>query len=272
MWLLSVPATGLGAAAPAPSTSRAFTVVSLNLAMREDVDRVASELAAIGAARTADLILLQEVVRRGTEPDMAQQLGERLGLESAYAEAFAVDERRTVGLALLSRYPQHRSRVLGLRTFDIGFRSRTRIALAAVVDTPAGPVHVYNVHLDTRINLPQRLEQLSAVAHDVTTLPGPAIVGGDFNTNNIRWIFHAIPLPFIGGQGVGVQRFMERLGFRSVYARGRATHDALGMQLDWMFLRGLQAAAASVTPVALSDHHALVMSLVPHQPPSPSGP
>ncbi|MDH4065786.1 MAG: hypothetical protein OEW19_15415, partial [Acidobacteriota bacterium] len=137
-----------------------------------------------------------------------------------------------------------------------------RIAMAARVDTPTGPVHVYNVHLDTRINRGQRLEQMGEVTRDVGALDGPAIIGGDFNTGSVFWLFHTIPLPFIGRQRAGLQRFMEDRGFQSAFERGESTHDALG-QLDWVFARGLEASEASIHPVEVSDHHALMVSLVP---------
>jgi endonuclease/exonuclease/phosphatase family metal-dependent hydrolase len=263
--LLWLPGSGRATEAPARHTSPpgALTVVSLNLALREDVDRIASELAATGIGEAADVLLLQEVARREPGPDVATQLGERLGLDSLYQEAFAVDDERSSGLALLSRYPQRDPRVLALRPFNLAFRSRSRIALGAALDTPAGPVHVFNVHLDTRLNIKPRLEQLVSVARDVTSLAGPAIVGGDFNTNDNRWLFHTIPLPFFARQGAGLLRFMEGHGFRSAFARGMPTHDALGMQLDWVFLRGLQASTGSIQPVQVSDHHALIVSVVP---------
>ena len=268
--LLALPGPGRAEAparhAPHPG---ALTVVSLNLAMGEDVDHIASELSATGVAQAGDLFLLQEVARREPGPDVATQLGERLGLESLYQEAFTLDRQRSAGLAILSRHPQRDLRVLALRRFNLSFRSRSRLALGAAVDTPAGRVHVYNVHLDTRINLKPRLQQLGSVARDVASLDGPAIVGGDFNTNDHRWLFHTIPLPFMGRQGKGLLRFMEGRGFRSAFEIGQPTHDALGMQLDWVFLRGLQAAGGSIQPVQVSDHHALIVSVVPN--PAASG-
>jgi endonuclease/exonuclease/phosphatase family metal-dependent hydrolase len=239
-----------------------LTVLSLNLAIREDVDRIAEELRAIGGDR-ADLLLLQEVVQPSQGPDVARQLAVRLGLGSEYRPAFNLGDERSLGLAIVSRYPLRDLHVIDLKVMSLNFRSRTRIALGAVIDTPAGPVRVYNLHLDTRINLEQRLDQLGVVAREVHATTGPAIVGGDFNTNNNHWLFHTLPVPFIGRQGAGVQRFMEANGFRSVFALGSPTHDVLRMQLDWLFLRGLRAANASIAPVALSDHHALLASLIP---------
>ncbi|MBP1606087.1 MAG: endonuclease/exonuclease/phosphatase [Acidobacteria bacterium] len=261
--LLGLPGSGGTADAPARHPPHALTVVSLNLAMREDVDRIVSELTAVGTTDVADLILLQEVVQRERSPSVARQLGERLGLDSMYREAFLLDNRRSVGLAILSRYRWHDVRVLGLRRFDLVFRNRDRIALVATVDTPGGRVQVYNVHLDSRINLDQRIEQVTGVAGDVGSFDGPAIIGGDFNTNDNHWLFHTIPLPFIERQASGLQQFMEGRGFRSAFSGSRPTHDALGMQLDWVFTRGFDTLAASIHPVDVSDHHALMVSLVP---------
>jgi endonuclease/exonuclease/phosphatase family metal-dependent hydrolase len=259
---LCLSTTGWSASAAAIADPGALTVLSLNLAMREDVDQIAAELTSIGIGQT-DLLLLQEVVRRGDGPDIAEQLAARLGLASSYCTAFTLSGEKAVGLALVSRFPFHDPQVIELKPISLRFRSRTRIALAATVDTPAGPVRVYNVHLDTRINLGQRLDQLSAVAREVEANGGPTLVGGDFNTNNNFWLFNALPLPFLGRQGAGVQRFMAENGFTSVFALGRPTHDVMRMQLDWLFLRGLRASNMSIKPVALSDHHALLASLAP---------
>jgi endonuclease/exonuclease/phosphatase family metal-dependent hydrolase len=266
--LLCVPTVGRVANATdtrASTTAHqagALTVVSLNLAMREDVDRIAEEFLELEGAPTADIILLQEVVQRGDHPDVARQLAQRLGLHSTYRRAFHLHGDRSIGLALISRYPVRGERVFDLKPFALSFRSRTRIATGAVVDTPSGAVHVYNLHLDTRINLRERLEQLEAVAREVAAIDGPVVVGGDFNTNNNHWLFHTIPVPFIGRQSAGLQRFMEASGFHSAFALGSPTHDALRMQLDWLFLRGLHASTTSIQPVRMSDHHALVASLV----------
>jgi endonuclease/exonuclease/phosphatase family metal-dependent hydrolase len=268
-WLtwLAVVLVGLAEATGTADVSTArpvLTVVSLNLAMREDVERILSDLQALGSTGGADLVLLQEVVQPERGTSVARRIGERFGLDSMYREAFTLDDGRSVGLAILSRYPWHDVRVVALKRFDLNFRSRTRIALVAAVDTPTGRVQVCNLHLDSRINLGQRLEQVAGVAREVGAFDGLAVVAGDFNTNNFRWLFHTVPLPFIDHQASGLRRFMEDRGFRSAFNGPGATHDALGMQLDWVFIRGFDAAAASIHPVGVSDHHALVVSLVPN--------
>lgn len=256
-WLPSASPEARGAEA---APERLLTVVSLNLAMREDVDRIAAELSRHEVIRAADLVLLQEVVRRDGQADVASQLGQRLGFEATFQEASG-ETPRAMGLALLTRHGITEPQVLRLKHFDLNVRNRLRIALGAVVDTAHGPVQVYNVHLDTRINIAQRIEQLSAVTRELDTREGPAIVGGDFNTNDNRWLFHALPLPFLSRQRDSVRRFMEGRGFTSVLPPRRSTHDFLGMQLDWIFLRGLSAETASVQPLPISDHHAVIASL-----------
>jgi endonuclease/exonuclease/phosphatase family metal-dependent hydrolase len=176
--------------------------------------------------------------------------------------AFALDDGRTVGLATLSRFPLSDARVLPLTRFDLNFRSRDRIALAATFDTPLGALPTYNVHLDTRINRADRVEQVSGVLNDLAAAGARAIVAGDFNTNQHLWLFHLVPLPFLGRQGGALEAFMASHGLRSAFADG-ATHDALGMRLDWVFLKGLVPMSTSIHPVEISDHHALVVSVSP---------
>jgi hypothetical protein len=87
-----------------PSAGGGLSVLSLNLAMREDVDAIVSEMAAVGLDRV-DVMLLQEVAGRPGAVDAATELGRRLGMAGIHRTAFARDDGRTVGLATLSRYP-----------------------------------------------------------------------------------------------------------------------------------------------------------------------
>ena len=266
--LLSVviAAQAVGVAQPIPtrapggtSAGTAVEVVSLNLAMREDAVEVAAALASIGAA-DADVLLLQEVVADPDGMGVATALASSLGLSVRYRPSFALDDGRMVGLATLSRFPIVETRTIRLTRFDLRVRTRDRIALAVTLATPDGPVAAYNVHLDTRLNLGDRLEQISPVIADLTGAAGPAIVAGDFNTNPHRWLFRLIPLPFLGRQGGGVERFMAARGLTSAFDDG-ATHDLLGMRLDWVFLKALTPTTAAIVPTDLSDHHALLVSL-----------
>ena len=70
-----------------------------------------------------------------------------------------------------------------------------RIALAATVFTPDGPVRVINVHLDTRINPAERVAQLAPALDDASCFYGPSVIGGDFNTNDMQWVSNVVPIP-----------------------------------------------------------------------------
>lgn len=251
--------------------SAPLRIVSLNLAMREDVDAIAAELAERRLVPGVDLVLLQEVIERDGGRDVASRLAEKTGLHAVFRPAFALDAHRTMGLAILAREPLDEPHVLPLKRFDLSFRSRHRIALGVSAETAAGRILVYDVHLDTRINIDDRVEQLGAVMDDLDATSSPAIVGGDFNTNDNRWLFHTIPIPFSSQQRDGLLRFMRGKGFQSAITGHVATHDALGMQLDWIFVRGLDAGSTAIQPMAISDHHAVVTT-VSRRVPAQSGP
>lgn len=91
---------------------------------------------------------------------MARRLG--------YFEAFAAaaSDIHDQGLAVVSRYPICDVQIRRLKTCDLGSRSRTRFALAATVRTPWGDLRLWIVHLDTRINAAERVEQLQPVIEE----------------------------------------------------------------------------------------------------------
>lgn len=164
-----------------------ITVMSANLwhdwprqhrwaARLEAVARLATEV-------EADVLLLQEVARtRALRAD--DWLAQRLDMARAYARANG--SARAIGfeegLAILSRYPMgtvrwHRlSRNPWIR----------RIALAACLTTPAGPIHAVSVHLGLvpRQNV-QHLRTLRTWVSEVSA-GQVAVIGGDFNAPPTR--------------------------------------------------------------------------------------
>ena len=249
-------------AAPAAET---LTVMSLNLAMQDDVDRLVAGIRLAGGD-AADILVLQEVVQKKDEPSVAERIAAELGLEAVFRPSFKIGDDRSIGLATLSRFPIVDARPLPLKKFSLGYRSRERTALRVTLDTPAGPLRTYNVHLDTRINGGDRVDQVADIIQDIDTAPGGALVAGDFNTNENLWLLHTIPLPFLGRQGSSLEHYMARHGLRSAFDGG-ATHDTLRMRLDWMFLKDMRATARAIHPTKVSDHHALLVSLTPAQRP-----
>jgi hypothetical protein len=50
---------------------------------------------------------------------------------------------------------------------------------------------------------------------------------------------------------------MIERGFSTPFIGRRATFDHLGMQLDWLYTRGLRATGSGIQPMEISDHHAI---------------
>jgi endonuclease/exonuclease/phosphatase (EEP) superfamily protein YafD len=260
--LFSLSAHGQQALVERGETQCAISVLSLNLHGTRDSQAVLDALRKAGGLERADLMLFQEVVgpRRGAL-SAVDQLAQALGMQLSFAPGFALRNGDQEGLAVLSRYPILETRVVPLQRNNLLWKSRRRIALAVVVKTPAGNLQAYNLHLDTRVNLKARLEQLRPIAEEAAHYPDPVLVGGDLNTNPFRWGAHTLPLLVAPDQGAGVLNFMNELGYSSAFPRKTPTSRWLRMQLDWLFLRNLQAGKLAVQPISFSDHRALYACL-----------
>jgi endonuclease/exonuclease/phosphatase family metal-dependent hydrolase len=233
-------------AAPVWLAGHCLSVVTLNMAKETSVPRIVSELDSSSALRSADVMLLQEVYDR-----TADELGRRLGM--SVAKSPEAPGGRDIELAILSRFTLRDVQVRRLPQYSLVFHTRSRYALTAVVDTPAGPVRVVDTHLDTRLNAPDRLAQLETALEAAS---GRTIVAGDFNSNPFYWIGHVVPLPSAWPQAASVEARMRRAGFSSAIPRRETTFDYLGMHLDWIWLRGGRSSQWRVVPLKFSDHHA----------------
>ena len=245
----------------APSTGSAFTIVTLNVAEERSMERMYEDFASIPALQEADLLLLQEAVHAENGRSTAGELAERLQLHLAFASGAPPTADEYEGVAILSRKPLHDVRVFELPRFGLHLRSRCRIALGATVNGPRGPVRVICLHLDTRINADRRLDQLAPVLEAARAFDGPVILGGDFNTNPFWWVEHLVPVPFVQDQASAVVAELGRAGFGTPLGAAGATNDYLRLKLDWIFLRGLEAAKWGVDRTGFSDHHAVWVRL-----------
>jgi endonuclease/exonuclease/phosphatase family metal-dependent hydrolase len=243
--------------APIPVTASGgsqVSVLTLNLAKVTEVSSIVKEL------RPADVYLFQEVVRADAKsPSVAHQVAEKLGMNAQFATA---DTGATSsGIAILSRYQLSDVETHAIKPVNLIFRSRKRVILAATVQTPQGPARMICAHLDTRINPIDRIRQLEPAIADAKRFNGPALIGGDLNTNDMQWVSHVVPVPWPGWQAARIRDLMAQSGFHTPFVNRRATFDHLGMQLDWIFLRNLAAVKTDIVPVEFSDHHALVTSV-----------
>lgn len=258
--------TTVGFSVPTTSQSPDHThtvVASLNLAGEA---RIASELVAWTRQRNIDILLLQEVGHPSNDgAAFVAALSEQLGSHFAYAPATTIDETGSQGLAIVSRYPIEDIRVFPLKYHHLRFRSRCRIALTAKVMTGTGWIQVVNVHLDTRINSQDRVNQLAPVLEDLACVHLPQIIGGDFNTMNIGWFRTMWPFPYFQRQSRAVEGFLGADGFHTPLIDSPATFRFLGIpfKLDWLYLKQLEALEWNVDSVRYSDHRGVWARVTP---------
>jgi len=170
---------------------------------RFDLARIAGELAG------ADVIALQEVERfwrRSGGVDQPAELARLLGC-AHWVYGAGVDlhlaapppgappgARRQFGNLLLSRTPLLFSRNHLLPKYaSTGPMSLQRSALEAVVQTPAGPLRVYSVHL-THLSAETRLPQVRRLlaVHRDACLEGAPVACGAIKE---EWVDEGLPVP-----------------------------------------------------------------------------
>jgi endonuclease/exonuclease/phosphatase family metal-dependent hydrolase len=235
---------------------QSLVIASLNLDMQTDPGKIARELGRNAELANADVLLLQEVVRRGgNEPSAAEALAKHLGRNVEFASP--TDGATLSGIAILSRYRLRDRDVQHLKAHQLRFKTRSRIALAVTADSPLGAIRILNTHLDTRINAADRLEQMQPIIDEALRFTGPRIIGGDLNTNYLYWVGHVFPVIHGQRQGDAVRERMESNGFTTPFAFTGATSDFLGLRLDWVYLNQLEALNAGIQPISFSDHHAI---------------
>ena len=256
---LGAPAPGLTPTAASAPRGRRLRIVSYNVAFGEDVDAIAEVLRRDPDLGSADVYLLQEIESYPDEGGCrAARLADRLGLEYAYAPSREKQEG-THGLAILSAHPISDFAVMRLPRADVPRTGAPRIATEIDITVDDVLVRVVNVHLDTTLNVVERVLQLRPAAIDQ---PDPVILAGDFNTNDFVWAGDVLPLlPLASAldtrQAGQLDDFMSRLGFAAPTAGWGATERYLGHEsrLDSIYVRGLVAIDGGIErDVDLSDH------------------
>ncbi len=230
-------------------------IVSLNCNGCRNTEVMAQEIATL----QPDILLVQEaeLTPLGT-PYSVRELARQLGMFHAYAPELELQEGTGAALAILSRFPLNDIERVELPRYQRWFRPRERISLLATVDSPLGLVRVANVHLDTRISAGDRFRQLGPVIDRLDSSHLPAILGGDFNSSDVRWLGRLFPLPFVEHQAKTLEEDLKIYDFFSPLVKTGATHRQYPFKLDWIFIRGLSIDTGSVTPISFSDHHAVV--------------
>jgi endonuclease/exonuclease/phosphatase family metal-dependent hydrolase len=155
-----------------------LTVVSYNIRYGKDIDQALSELREFKSQKPLDILLLQEMDEAGTE-----KMARELHLNYVYFPA-AIEPvtKRNFGNAILSRWPivDSHKRILPHKSFS---HRMHRIATRATIKIHAAEILAYSIHTEPVFTLPQfKIDQYTAVLHDVSDEDMPVIVGGDFNS------------------------------------------------------------------------------------------
>ncbi len=252
---VAFPSSSPAHAADGPSPDRAVSFVSLNTAKATDAARIVGDLRSAPRLREADVILMQEVANQTGHVSTADEVARLLEYSVAFSPAApgVYDQ----GLAIVSRFPITDTSITRLKACDLRFRCRQRFALSANIRTPWGDIRVWNAHLDTRINARERAEQLQPVIDDAARHHGPRLVAGDFNTNELAWLWNVVPVPAGPSHGRAIRQAMAAIGFSTPFDGPVVTFPSFRRQLDWVFASGLAPVDASVEPAPFSDHNAV---------------
>ena len=125
-----------------------------------------------------DIVALQEVdSRRARAAGVANPfdaLQEALGTHGARAHAVSSADGH-YGQVLIARWPLH-----DIEIHDLSWRTREkRLAIAAQVETPAGPLRVVATHLG--LNIFERRSQAATLGRLIGAVDVPTLALGDFN-------------------------------------------------------------------------------------------
>jgi len=223
---------------PAPTaTGRpSLRVVSWNMERGTRLDGVKALLATHPEASAADIIMLNEVDRgmaRSGNLDTCAELARHLGMHMLFGNGYFClgyggpadgpahlpNHMGMHGNAILSRYPMSRAEVFSVPVSSDRYHTRDqrlghKKALWAEVQTPAGPLAVASVHLDSITSPARRAWQMRGVLrHLLRRIPhGPLLLGGDLNTSTLD--FSALP-----ALSVDLSRKVLRGGVRGIMRR-----------------------------------------------------
>jgi endonuclease/exonuclease/phosphatase family metal-dependent hydrolase len=219
-------------------------VVTFNLKWGRAIEAAADLFTRPGPLRDADLVVLQEMDRRGTE-----RLAGALGMGWVYVpSAVHPVPKQDFGVALLSPWPLEEPRKL-LLPHQTRVRKLRRSAAVATLRVSWGPVRVYGVHLESPAGGSNgvRREQARVVLADAAGWRGPVIVAGDFN-------------------GRAGPREMTGAGF--FWASEAVKNTAGPFDFDHVLARGLCPAGSGAAGVAkdetnASDHKPVWAMLAP---------
>ena len=185
-----------------------------------------------------DIVGLNEV--RGDwfawQPDQAEQLGQRLNMDSLFAPAEQVGWFDRFGNGLLSRLELTSVLRIPLPGTQ---RKRFRNAVLTGVRWQGQIVRLLAVHVDSTVDRERQLELISDL---FLSLDEPALLMGDLNTR---------------ADDPTLQKLLSTRGVIDVVATAESGDRRLDHGIDWILARGLKPIRAEVRDDGASDHPVL---------------
>ena len=236
------------------STPPEIKIVSYNIRWRSggELRKITELLQNDPEIGGASILGLQEVDRRKKRSgnhNTVKMIADELGLHYVWAAPPSPkpnDEEET-GVAILSVYPLTDVRRIVLP--HNGPNGRRRVALGATVEIDNRRWRVYSAHAETRLSFDKKLEQFKAVLEDLAQFPPdmPAVIMGDLNT-------------WEAGAGRKTIKFFTDAGLKTSFGkeptfRRRVLFVPIELELDWVWLRGLEATSFGIDRTSeVSDH------------------
>lgn len=239
---------------------KGIRVVTFNVHFGKKVDSIVKTFQDNPILREADIIYFQEIEDHKEEKlPRAQKIADELSFECVYAPARKLTKLNvegTHGLAILSRYPILEAEFVALPKNKMYPRSRERIGLNATVQINEEFIHLSNVHLDTRLNSMERIEQLRVLieglkAHTLKKV----ILGGDFNTLPFNF-YKTIPISREDQKKI-LHEYLRKENFFVYGENIKQTFEngLISWDLDGLYLRNIKALQYGVEQsVRVSDH------------------
>jgi endonuclease/exonuclease/phosphatase family metal-dependent hydrolase len=225
---------GSYAGTAAPFNGR-LRVVSWNLHYGERLEQIIQTLETNDELRDADVLLLQELDKKGVE-ELAQTLHYNYVL---FPAAFHRGRQEEYGNAVLSKWPLRDGKKIVLPNSLPGWLE-DRNAAKATTTVDGRDILLYSAHLDTLWMDPQG----EFLGKEISQHPEMAILGGDFNS----WRSASIARLERALREAGMQRLAEGTGH---------TFSLLGLPLtlDHIFTaEGLDYRAGVLRQTDASDH------------------
>ncbi len=234
-------------------------VVSYNIHCQELSSKILDALQPFAA----DIILFQEIEEY--TPGSLVKVAAKYKYSAVYAPSRDfVKKTGTHGIAILSRFPIKSFQIFKLPFKNLRFRSRDRIALEADIQLPHRKLKVYNVHLDSRLNIQERLDQLSPIKSAIEQADSEIILGGDFNTTPFYLLKNVLPVSYVN-QRERLKNYLQDWGLKTKHIKLRyITRYGLFMTLlNGIYTSNLEIVDHGVfKEIKLSDHVPLWVDMV----------